>query len=160
MNRSRVHFLNNRIDLFSRAMVPRALLNVYVHKQMVSLRKRQAARILFSMLRSSRRDMLTRGMGTWWSAAARRARDGKRLQGIVLRTAHRQRMFFLGKAWSRILWAAGEREAAKARKVCLYVYVVVHAEHIYLYAIAIEGLWAIPCRGTNALPYVEKNSDS
>lgn len=93
--------------------------------QITSLRRSQAARILFGMLRSSRRDMLTRGMDTWRSAAARRVRDGKLFQGLVLRTAHRQRMFFLGKAWSKIVWAAGEREAARARKVrlfCVWLY--------------------------------------
>ncbi|CAN0296372.1 unnamed protein product, partial [Laminaria digitata] len=87
--------------------------------QVETLRRRQGARILLGMLRSHRRNSLSRAMEAWRSAGARRVQDGRRLQGIALRTAHRQRVFFLGKAWSRIVWAAGEREAARARKVCV-----------------------------------------
>ena len=72
---------------------------------------------MLGMLRSHRRNSLARAVEAWRSAGVRRVQDGRRLQSIALRTAHRQRVFFLGKAWSRIVWAAGEREAARARKV-------------------------------------------
>ena len=68
---------------------------------------------MLGMLRSHRRNSLARAVEAWRSAGVRRVQDGRRLQSIALRTAHRQRVFFLGKAWSRIVWAAGEREAAR-----------------------------------------------
>lgn len=52
-------------------------------------------------------------MGVWKSVIIRRAR----LQKLSACIAHRQRVFILNRAWSRIVWAAGEREAARARKV-------------------------------------------
>lgn len=88
-------------------------------RQVETLRRRQGARILLGMLRSHRRNSLARAVEAWRSAGVRRVQDGRRLQSIALRTAHRQRVFFLGKAWSRIVWAAGEREATRSRKVRL-----------------------------------------
>lgn len=85
--------------------------------QVESLQRRQGARILFGVLRSSRRRVVARAVETWRSAAARRVENGRRVHSLVVRTAHRQRVFFLGKAWSRIVWAAGEREAARTRQV-------------------------------------------
>ncbi|CAN0007552.1 unnamed protein product, partial [Scytosiphon promiscuus] len=82
-----------------------------------SLQRHQGARILFGVLRAHRRTVLARAIDSWRSAAARRAQNGRRVQSLIVRTARRQRAFFLGKAWSRIVWAAGEREATRARKV-------------------------------------------
>lgn len=84
---------------------------------MESLQRRQGARVLAGVLRVSRRRAVARAVEAWRSASARKAENGRRVHGLVLRTAHRQRVFFLGKAWSRIVWAAGERKAAKARQV-------------------------------------------
>eukprot|EP00752_Nemacystus_decipiens_P016258 g14538.t1 len=86
-------------------------------RKVESLQRRQGARILLGVLRSSRRRVATRAIEAWRSAAAQRAENGQRVHRLVLRTAHRQRVFFLGKAWSRIVWAAGEREAARARQL-------------------------------------------
>lgn len=87
--------------------------------QVESLQKRQGARIAFGILRSARRNALARAVDAWRSAAARRAQNALRVHSLVLCTVRRQRVFFLGKAWSRIVWAAGEREAARERQVCV-----------------------------------------
>ncbi|CAB1114525.1 unnamed protein product [Ectocarpus sp. CCAP 1310/34] len=85
-------------------------------RKVESLKSRQGARILLGVLRFSRRNALARAVGTWRSAAERIARVGRCVHNLALRTAHRQRLFLLGKAWARIAWAAGEREAARARQ--------------------------------------------
>lgn len=92
---------------------PRLTLEI-LFSQAALLQKRQAARMLTGVLRSSRRDLLARAMSVWKSVAVRRARLLKLSAFIVLR----QRVFLLNRAWSRIVWAAGERNAARARKVC------------------------------------------
>lgn len=86
-------------------------------EQVASLKKRQAAHILFTNLRASRRNALGGAMAAWRSAAARRWQYGKRLQSIAQRTTERQRLFLLGKAWSALVSAGGERKAARVRKV-------------------------------------------
>lgn len=88
--------------------------------QVASLQKSQAARILLGALRSSRRSLLASAMNAWRSATARRVQAGMHVQSLALRTAHRQRKFFLGKAWSRIVSAGAGREAARARQVCVW----------------------------------------
>ena len=94
-------------------------LNPRFHNQQVAfLQRRQAARMLSGILKSSRRDLLASAMDSWKTASARRAQGGRCLQNLASRIARRQRVFFLNKAWSRIMWAAGERETARARQVC------------------------------------------
>lgn len=85
--------------------------------QVAALQKRQGARIIVRMLRVSRRDALGHAMEKWRSAAARRLRNAKRLQGVVVRTLERRRLFLLSKVWSKLMRCAGEREALRARKV-------------------------------------------
>lgn len=81
-------------------------------------------------------------MDAWRAAAARRRRDGIRVLTLAVRAENRQRIFYLSKAWSRMVWAASEREAARARQV-----------HAFLRNTRVRDFthWNEPCHQTSAI---------